>query len=145
MTRYTISLAALALAVSLAAAGQNTHRSAGEKKLAGAEVNYLSCLDARNPGLVESAAAQVVRFKAHYPERGLTPLRTKLEELSVSHPSPSVRFKAYLAAAALESPSLLASAERTDGATDDELFSAVALRLQETLLGYSAQHALRVR
>lgn len=145
MTRYTISLAALALAVSMAAAAQNTHRPAPEKRLAGAETNYLACLDARNPGLVESAVAQIVRFKAHYPGRGLASLRTKLEELSVSHSSPCVRFKAYLAAAALESPSLLASAGRTGGATDDELFSTVALRLQETLLGYSAQHALRVR
>lgn len=148
MTRYTISLAALALAVSLQAGAQGAatmHRTVPENRLARAEVNYLACLRSDNTGLVESGMGQILRFKALYPERGLTLLRTKLEELSVSHPSLSVRFKAYLAVAALESPSLLASAERTEGATDDELFSAVALRLQETLLGYSAQHALRVR
>jgi len=138
MNRYALSLAALAMAASMHAAAQGTttpHRNIPEQGLVKAEKNYLACLGLENTGLMESAIAQIVRFKMLYPDRELTALRQRLEELSVNGPLPTIRYRAYLAASVLDNPALMAPVRGLEGMTNEELFSAIAHRLQVTLLG----------
>ena len=138
MKRYTLSLAALAMAASMETAAQGfttTQHVIPEDRLVKAEQNYLACLASNNAGLIESAMAQIVRFKLLFPDRELKSLRQRLEEISINGPTASIKYKAYLAGSVLDNPALMATVLGVETMTSEELFSAIAGRLRITLLG----------
>jgi hypothetical protein len=139
MNRYTVSLVALAIAVSMRAGAQESTQASGilpEARLVKAEQNYLCCLSSENDGLVESAIAMVARLRILYPERSLPGLREKLYDLAINGQTASIRFKSYLVSTVLDDLTL-PPPEQVAGLDNSELFALIAGRLQKSLLGYS--------
>lgn len=101
------------------------------------EQRYLDCLNSGNNGVVESALAQVVKMVLVFPEQPFVQLRMKVRDLAENGRTPAIRYRAYLAAAILEDPSMFTDA--SDGSNgDNDVFVQAANILQKQLLGYSA-------
>ena len=69
---------------------------------------YTFALEANNDGVVQSALAQVAYLGVSLPGSRFDAIKKAVEELAVSGKTPIVRYKAYLASIALDSPVLFA-------------------------------------
>lgn len=136
--KASVAVALVALVVSLAGTSQaqsffsspDRYKTVDTDKLTR---NYLRGLSCGNEGVIESAMAQAVMAKLMRPEEEFEPLQTKLEALSVSGPTQAIRYKAYLASTVFANPTMF-TGERTTNYPDGEaLFTALAMRLQQTL------------
>lgn len=110
-----------------------------------ARTAYQACLDASNPGVQESAIAHLIWLKMQRPDADLSPLRESLDRLAVSGTTTTVRFRAYLATLMLDSAVIFDGLDGEAFASGEELFEAMAARLQKTLLGYSDRRYVRER
>lgn len=100
------------------------------------EKNYRRCLVCANDGVVESAIANTVRMKWAVPSAHLDELKATLGSLAADGPTVAIRYKACLAEMVFDSPSTFAEQSGQKYAGDDELFTAITVRLQQALFGY---------
>jgi hypothetical protein len=98
---------------------------------------FESCLAMENAGVQESAMAQLAMLKMVLPAVDAGAIARRLEEIATSAPSPSTRFKAYIVSQVYSNPELFANERGTRYNDGDELFNALAARLQSSLLSYS--------
>lgn len=131
------TMAAMVVAVMTAAAQPGyfstveAHRKADIGKVA---CRYANCLKSGNPGVIESALGHAVRMKLYIPESNCPELRQEISSLAVAGLTPSIRYKAYLASLVFDSPVLFRDEAAREYGNVDELFNAVASRLQVALL-----------
>ena len=95
------------------------------------------CLATDNAGVQESAMAHLAMLKMVVPTVDADEIPHRLEELSTSAPAPSTRYKAYIASQVYRNPELFVSEQGTEYNNGDELFNALAARLQSSVLSYS--------
>ncbi len=98
------------------------------------EKKYADCLNSENDGVVESALAHVAMFKLMYPVKELATLKRAVEQVAARHDSKEIRYKAYLVSSLYENPKQFVNEARTSYANPDELFGALASRMNETIV-----------
>ncbi len=100
---------------------------------------FESCLTTDNTGVQESAIAHLTMLKLMLPAVEAAKISRELEMLSTSAPQPSTRFKAYIASQVYKNPELFATAKNADYSNGNELFNALASRMQSSLISYNGQ------
>lgn len=98
------------------------------------EEAYLRSLGHDNYGVVESAIGNVARLKIAQPETYSESVQDKLRDLAVEGPTPAIRYKASLASLLCDRPELFVVYKDRDFRTSEELFRAIAHRLEEATL-----------
>jgi hypothetical protein len=101
--------------------------------------NMIASLTHENDGVVESALAHATHMRLVVPEADLDAIQTTLKLVAEEGRTPVIRYKAYLGCLVFSSPAMFAQETNTEYADGDQFFSAVASRLQLTLLGGIAQ------
>ncbi len=96
---------------------------------------YAECLQTGNPGVIVSALGHAVRMKLFVPEVNCPGLHQQISSLAVFGRTPSIRYKAYLASLVFDSPQLFKEEGARQYKDTEDLFNAVAGRLQVALLG----------
>jgi len=96
---------------------------------------FLECLSSTNEGVLESALAHIGRMKLYRPEYRNNALEAKVQLLAMEGPSTRIRYRAYLVSNVLKSPSSFSSIAQMEFPGADELYTAIAGRLEQTLLG----------
>jgi hypothetical protein len=100
---------------------------------------FENCLATDNEGVQESAMAQLAMLKLRMPAVETAKIVRHLEDLSMTAPAPDIRFKAYITSQVYKNPELFVK-ERSGKYNDgEELFNALAARLQSSLLSYRGQ------
>jgi hypothetical protein len=97
---------------------------------------FESCLSVQNEGVQESAMAHLAMLKLMVPSVEASEILHRLEGLSTTATSPGTRFKAYIASQVYQNPEIFASERAAKYNDGDELFNALAARLQSSLLSY---------
>lgn len=65
---------------------------------------YLTSLNSSNPGVVESTIENVMVLKVYHPEKDMSQIIQKLDELNLGNDSKIIRVKAFIAANYLKNP-----------------------------------------
>jgi len=104
-------------------------------------VNYLASLKSPNDGVVESAIAKIAHMKAILQRESFCDLKGELARLSASGRTPSIRYKAYLAAMLLDNPDWFKEECCKQYTASEELLDAISKKLQKTLLGYAGNES----
>jgi hypothetical protein len=95
------------------------------------EKNFLSALDYRECNeIVECGLAQVAMVKLAQPDAKCKLLQKKVDELTIHGETPSIRYRAYLTGMVFEHPELFIYEKYGNYQNGDELFNALAERLQ---------------
>jgi hypothetical protein len=98
---------------------------------------FESCLSVQNEGVQESAMAHLAMLKLKVPTVDGSRIMHRLEGISTTASAPGTRFKAYITSQVYRNPELFV-VERAGKYNDgEELFTALATRLQSSLLSYS--------
>ena len=105
--------------------------------------NYMACLASENEGVVESAIAHVIRMKMVLQNETFCDLRSAINSLAVTGSSPSIRYRAYLASLILDNPSWFAEECVKDYKNPTEMYTALANRLDKTLLSHAGRKYVR--
>lgn len=105
--------------------------------------NYKASLGSENDGVIESAIAHVVRMKMYLQAEDFSDLKGTIDWLAVSGRTPAIRYKAYLASLVLDNPGWFKEECCTEYAGTEEMFTALAKRLQQTLVGYADHKYVR--
>jgi len=108
-----------------------------EQKVEAAKKNLMVALHSENKGLVEAAVRMIARIKLRIPSTDVTRLQAELDEISITHPSPAVRYKAYIASNICSDPEWYAQETRIVGADENQFFIIAANRLHQKLFGAS--------
>ena len=155
MKRYAMVLAGMMIAGASFAQAQDAAVGAeGEKYLADparysqvnlekAQKGYKCCLQCKVDGVIETAIAQVVWMRLALRDREMTDLKAELDRLAVMGRTPAIRYKAYLACQVFDYPEIFGSVQKAGIESADDLFSALATRLQQTLVGYNDRKYVR--
>lgn len=98
------------------------------------EKKYAVCFSSANDGVVESALAHAAMFKLMYPVKELAVLKRAVENVAATNSSPEVRYKAYLVQSLYANPKQFVSKARTDYASPDELFGALASAMYDVIV-----------
>ena len=98
------------------------------------EKNFLDCFNCSCDRVIESGIAELARLKLVHLGSGSDDLRRRLKDLSIDGSTPAVRYKAYLAGTVFASPQMFAEDSLTPFSTQEELFQAIARRLDSNLL-----------
>lgn len=97
------------------------------------------CLTTENEGVQGSAMAHLAMLKLMVPAVDAAQIERRLEVLSTAASTPGVRYKAYITSQVYRSPELFANERQGKYSDGDELFNALAARLQSSLLSYGGQ------
>jgi hypothetical protein len=155
MKRYAMVLAGVMLAGASFAQAQNATVGAEEEKyladparysninMEKAQKGYKCCLQCKADGVVETAIAQIVWMRLAVKDKDMTDLKAELDRLAVIGRTPAIRYKAYLACQVFDYPEIFGSVQQTGIESADDLFSALATRLQKTLVGYNDRKYVR--
>jgi hypothetical protein len=138
-TRITVLTITLLIAISFGLGSEPKKKFATlEQKVEAAKKNYFVGLRSDNEGLVSSCIKLIAKMKLQVPSTDVDVLKEELYELSIEHPSATVRYKAYLASAVCEDPMWFT--EDTNVITTDEgaFFIATSHRLQQKLFGLNS-------
>lgn len=100
---------------------------------------FESCLTTENAGVQESAMAQLAMLKLRLPAVEADRITHRLEALSTEARAADVRYKAYITSQVYRSPELFANERNGKYNDGEELFNALATRLQSSLLSYQGQ------
>jgi hypothetical protein len=100
--------------------------------------SYCEGLDSRNEGVAVSALAHIGRLQLYFPDRRFPEMAGLVSHLSATGSTPELRYRAYLICTLMASPALFAEEGRKDFRTPDELFTALAQRMQRSMLGYDS-------
>ena len=109
-----------------------------EQKVELAKKNLMIGLHSENTGLVESCVKMVAKVKLFAPSADVAELQEVLDELSVTHPSATVRYKAYIASNICSDPEWFAKENSVVTADEDQFFIKAARRLQQKLFGLNS-------
>lgn len=135
MKKYTMIATLVAAVIFNAAAYAQATVSKHDCRFELAKLNYLAALRSDNVGLKESSMMQTVKIKMVYPEANFEQIKNVIDSLAVNGKTPSIRYKAYLASNVLENPAWFATNDPRSYENADPFFAAVALQLQERILG----------
>ncbi len=97
--------------------------------------NYVAGLKSGNDGVVESTLAHVIRMKMCRKTDDFCDVKAVVDGLAVAGPTPGIRYKAYLASLVLDNPAWFSEECDKEYAGPEELFTSLAKRLDQTLLG----------
>jgi hypothetical protein len=98
---------------------------------------YLGSLDYDGcPEIVEGGLAQLTMMKLAQPGSNQRAIVRKLNDLAVQGETPAIRFKAYLASMVFSNAELFPSEKFGRYSSGDELFAAIASRLQKATLAF---------
>jgi hypothetical protein len=95
---------------------------------------FMGSLDHPIDGVVESAIREVTRLKLVQPLCCSESIVEKLHELSIEGRTPAMRYKAALASIVFDNPSLFTREGFVEYANGEELFAAIAKRLEKDVL-----------
>ncbi len=98
------------------------------------ERNFLGSLNHPLDAVVESAIREITRLKLAQLCCQSDDILEKLRDLSVEGNIPAVRYKATLATMVFENPTMFTEEGAIDYVTGEEMFSAIAHRLEQQLL-----------
>jgi hypothetical protein len=87
-----------------------------------------------NPGVAESGLENALLLKLARPDADLSDLKDEIDELADRGVTPVIRYKAALAKQVYENPGIFTVLSQTDYITGDEVFAAVARRLEQSYL-----------
>lgn len=107
--------------------------------LRGCEKYYVHSLRHPITGVVESALREFVLLRMTHPDESCAEIREALEELSSRSDAPAVRFKATLARMVDDNPRMFRAEAEREYFTDDEVFTAIARRLEMEYLAARAE------
>ncbi|RPI02425.1 MAG: hypothetical protein EHM64_14005 [Ignavibacteriae bacterium] len=96
--------------------------------------NYAANLSSWHDGIVESSLAVVTMAKLDLPADELPLLEIKIKKLVATGATPVIRYKAYLAGSVFANPEMFKQEGSHTYGNSDELFGAIAERLNQTLL-----------
>ena len=96
--------------------------------------NYLSTLRSDCEAIQESALGHVAYIRICRPNADLGQLRRKIDSLTVSGSSPSVRYKAFLTELVFSSPELFNDVSFWKELSLEELFPAIEGRMRASVL-----------
>jgi hypothetical protein len=137
MKTYRLAAIALTLLVLGTASGQTyfADRECYEKaNLDRGEKNFEANLKSSNEGVLESSLALIGRIKLYHPDRPMEKIEKEIYQLSISGPTDRIRYKAYLVYKVFNNPSMFATESKTDYTDSDQMFTALAMRLQNSYL-----------
>lgn len=135
-TRFTTTALAILISTVFGFAGEPTKKhSTMEQKVEFAKKNLSKAITSNNEGLVESGIKMIAKMKLRVPEANTEELQEQLDELSVEHPSATVRYKAYIASSICADPEWFAQSISVVNADEDEFFIKAGTRLQQKLFG----------
>ena len=77
-------------------------------------------------------------MKLQVPSTDVTELREELDELSVTHPSATVRYKAYIASSICADPEWYAQENSVVTADQNQFFIGATQRLHQKLFGLNS-------
>lgn len=117
---------------------QQKRFSTFEQRLESAKQNVLRGLQSENTGLIESCIKMAAKIKLKAPSLDVGKLHETLDELSITHPSATVRYKAYIASTICDDPEWYAQDKNIVAADDEQFFIHAARRLQQKLFGLNA-------
>jgi hypothetical protein len=103
-------------------------------RLENAEKNFVVSLKFDNDGVVESSIAHVVHMRIALPLNDMSEIQQALDELTVNGHNPVIRYTAYLATLVFSDPQSFEPIMAMDYESSDAFFSAIATRVQKTLL-----------
>ena len=106
-----------------------------ESKIEYAKKNYAVGLQSDNTGLVESTIKMIAKMKLQAPSADVTQLQKRLNEISVNHPSATVRYKAYISSSICADPEWFAKEKSVVNADEEQFFINADQRLQQKLFG----------
>ncbi len=92
-------------------------------------LNYSSCYE-----IIECGLAHVAMLRLAQPKATSKSLTNKVEELAIRGETLAIRYKAYLTSMVFVHPELFTYEKHGDYKNGDELFTALAQRLQEEAL-----------
>ncbi len=132
-------VATASLIVTSGIMAQNQYFSTAERhkeaNLKDVEKRYVQCLGEENAGVVQSALAHAVHMKLLFPAREFPDLTAKVNSLAATSGLPAIRYRAYLSSLVFDNPALFTVEHKAAYEDPDDLFSALATRVQVTLLG----------
>lgn len=137
MKTKTLILAACMAMMMGAANAQTPADDAGKYRSADlnkAEKNYVACLRSGNEGAMESALGQIARMQLSVTDVRFSALTKEVAKLTADDQPERIRYKAYLVENLCGNPALFAAEGAKKYNDTDEMFSAIATRLQETYL-----------
>lgn len=133
-TRIAMITVVVIAALQLGTAGEPAKKYATtEQKIAYATKNFMIALKTGNVGVMESAMRVAAQMKLKYPEANVTGLKSLFDELCITHQSPSVRYKAYIASNICSDPEWYAQELRLLTANEETFFQAASDRLHQKL------------
>ena len=122
-------------AVHFAAATEPARKFNTEEKLIlFASKNLYSALHSENAGVIVSALRITALLKMRYPGADVSSLVETIDEIRTSHPSGTMRYKAYVVLSVCENPEWYSNEHAIVTANDESFFRATSERLQKQLL-----------
>ena len=138
MKKHTMVMTAMMAVAFTTGMMAQTYNSSDYSKAERGKKNYIMGLRSSNQGLVESATMQAAKIKLVVPTAHFEDVKNVIDSLSVYGDTPSIRYKAYLASNVFENPTWFAAKAYAGYQDTDEFFAAVAVQLQERILGSRA-------
>lgn len=146
MKTYTVIALGLTLAASMASGQESIRQDATERphlsstlsytttNLSKAKRGFVWTLKSNNDGVLESALAHIAKMRVVLPQEEMKEIEAVLGELASSGRTQVIRYKAYLATQVFASPSVFWEEAVAPHESSDEFFTAIASRLQATML-----------
>ena len=106
-----------------------------EQKVQRAAADLMIGLHSENTGLVESSIRVIAMMKLRVPSADVEELQEELDNLSITHCSAAIRYKAHIASNICMNPQWFSQEYHTVPVDDETFFIAAAKRLQEKLFG----------
>jgi hypothetical protein len=152
-THSMLLMAGLLLAGGSGAMAQYANEEAGRyfaypdcskiEKIEKVRKNYFWSLSSTNTGVVEGALAQIAYISLCMPSFCTEEMTAAVASLAATGNTPAIRYRAYLTGLVIENPRMFAVERDGRYESGEQLFSALATRLQATLLTYSDRKYVR--
>jgi hypothetical protein len=95
--------------------------------------NYLSALNSKNDGLVESAIVNIIKLKMNYPERDYTTVTNQLDRLTHLHANKIIRIEAYVVLTYMQYPERFDWLQKLNGSQIDDLLSNLVYKIHQQI------------
>jgi hypothetical protein len=110
----------------------------GNANIPQAKKGFLWSTKSENNGVVEAALAHITHMRIMLPQEDMKNLESAVTRLVSEGQTPVIRYKAYLASRVFADPTMFREAATGNYGGCNEFFCAIATRLQQSLLSYSA-------
>ncbi len=107
----------------------------GTVKMPQVKKNFLWTLHSDNDGVLESCLGLVAQARIMLPQEDMKDIEATIGQLTTTGRTPVIRYKAFLASQAFASPEAFRDIVMADYESSDQFFTALAGRLQQTMLG----------